>query len=106
MATMNLLSDRFQLLLEEVIDSVEVPSYVKDNIRFDLRPYQVEAHKSLEYYIDRYKKKEKPIHLMFNLATGSGKTLLMASNILYLYSKGYRCFIFFVNSTNIIEKLV
>lgn len=107
MATMNLLSDRFKLLLEEEhIDGIEIPSYVKENInrKFKLRTYQIEAHNSLEYYMDRYKKKEKPIHLMFNLATGSGKTLLMASNILYLYSKGYRCFIFFVNSTNIIEK--
>jgi type III restriction enzyme len=38
------------------------------------------------------------------MATGSGKTLLMAANILYLYNKGYRNFLFFVNSTNIIEK--
>lgn len=107
MATMNLLSDRFKLLLEEeIIDGMDVSSYIKDNINksFKLRTYQIEAHNSLEYYIDRYKKKEKPVHLMFNLATGSGKTLLMATNILYLYSKGYRCFIFFVNSTNIIEK--
>ena len=28
----------------------------------------------------------------------------MAANILYLYNKGYRNFLFFVNSTNIIEK--
>ena len=38
------------------------------------------------------------------MATGSGKTLIMAANILYLYRLGYRNFIFFVNSTNIIEK--
>lgn len=35
---------------------------------------------------------------------GSGKTFLMASNILYLFKLGYRNFIFFVNSTNIIKK--
>ena len=38
------------------------------------------------------------------MATGSGKTLIMAGLILYLYEKGFRNFIFFVNSTNIIEK--
>jgi type III restriction enzyme len=38
------------------------------------------------------------------MATGSGKTLIMAANILQLYKQGYRNFIFFVNSINIIEK--
>lgn len=38
------------------------------------------------------------------MATGSGKTLIRAGLILYLYEKGYRNFLFFVNSTNIIEK--
>lgn len=102
----NLLCDKFQMLFEEVIDEIEIPSYIKDNInpKFKLRQYQIEAHYSLEYYCDKYKKKQIPIHLLFNLATGAGKTLLMASNILYLYKKGYRSFIFFVNSSNIIEK--
>ena len=40
---------------------------------------------------------------MFNLATGTGKTLLMASTILYYYNKGYKHFIFFVNQNNILE---
>jgi type III restriction enzyme len=38
------------------------------------------------------------------MATGSGKTLMMAGLILYLYEKGHRNFLFFVNSTNIIDK--
>src|SRR5438309_1957786 len=38
------------------------------------------------------------------MATGSGKTLIMAGLILYLYEQGYRNFLFFVNSTNIIGK--
>src|SRR5207253_8465117 len=38
------------------------------------------------------------------MATGSGKTLMMAGLILYLYQQGYRNFLFFVNSTNIIKK--
>ena len=38
------------------------------------------------------------------MATGSGKTLVMAGLMLYLYEKGYRNFLFFVNSNNIIKK--
>ena len=38
------------------------------------------------------------------MATGSGKTLVMAGLMLYLYEKGYRNFLFFVNSNNIIQK--
>ena len=41
---------------------------------------------------------------MFNMATGSGKTLIMAALILDCYKRGYRDFIFFVNSTSILEK--
>ena len=38
------------------------------------------------------------------MATGSGKTLGMAGLILYLYTKGFRNFLFFVNSNNSIKK--
>ena len=38
------------------------------------------------------------------MATGSGKTVIMAGLIFYLYTKGYRNFLFFVNQNNILEK--
>ncbi|PDW77059.1 restriction endonuclease [Helicobacter pylori] len=41
---------------------------------------------------------------MFEMATGSGKTLVMAGLILECYKQGYQNFIFFVNSTSILEK--
>ena len=84
----------------------EIPDYLKDNIDplFELRPYQIEAFARFFDYLEVYEDKEWPIHLLFNMATGSGKTLIMAGLILYLYEKGYRNFLFFVNSTNIIEK--
>lgn len=106
MAIMDLLSNKFEAFLEEEMIDCEIPSCIKDNInkKFELRPYQIDSQSLLRYYIEKYKKKVKPVHLMFNLATGSGKTLLMACNILYLYNRGYRNFIFFVNSTNIIDK--
>jgi len=74
------------------------------NPKFELREYQKEALGRFDFYFSEYQKRQWPTHLLFHMATGSGKTLIMAANILYLYRLGYRNFIFFVNSTNIIEK--
>ncbi len=85
----------------------KIPDYLKDNLnpKFELRPYQEEAFARFFYCFDKdFPGKEKPLHLLFNMATGSGKTLIMAGLILYLYEKGYRNFLFFVDSVNIIEK--
>ncbi len=85
----------------------EIPTYLKDNLnpRFALRPYQEEAFARFFHCLDNdFPGKEWPLHCLFNMATGSGKTLIMAGLILYLYEKGYRNFLFFVNSTNIIAK--
>jgi len=54
-------------------------------------------------YISRIELQTRP-HLLFHMATGSGKTLVMAGAMLYLYEQGYRNFLFFVDSTNIVEK--
>lgn len=43
-------------------------------------------------------------HYLFHMATGSGKTLVMAASMLMLYEKGFRKFIFTTNSTNLIDK--
>ena len=85
----------------------EVPVCLTENLNptFALRPYQVEAFARFFHCLDNdYPGKERPLHFLFNMATGSGKTLIMAGLILYLYQKGYRNFLFFVNSTNIIAK--
>jgi len=74
------------------------------NPKFELRGYQKEALGRFDFYFDGYQKRQFPAYLLFHMATGSGKTLIMAANILYLCKLGYRNFIFFVNSTNIIEK--
>jgi len=74
------------------------------NPQLELREYQKEALGRFDFYFTEYQKRKWPSHLLFHMATGSGKTLIMAANILYLYKLGYRNFIFFVNSTNIIEK--
>jgi type III restriction enzyme len=84
----------------------DIPSEILDNLnpKFGLRPYQEEAFARFFYYMNSYPEKLNPSHLLFNMATGSGKTLVMAGLILYLYKQGYRNFLFFVNTTNIIEK--
>lgn len=74
------------------------------NPAFSVREYQKEAIGRFYYYCEEYQQKQQPIHLMFNMATGSGKTMIMAANILYLYKKGYRNFIFFTRLGNIIQK--
>ena len=81
----------------------EIPKYITNNIKYNLFDWQKEA---LEYFLinEDKEKTESYIHLMFNMATGTGKTLIMASLILYYYQKGYRHFIFFVNQNNIVDK--
>ena len=106
------MADKF---LYETLDSAselgflkkEIPDYLKDNLnpKFELRSYQIEAFARFFHCLDNdFPGKDWPLHFLFNMATGSGKTLIMAGLILYLYKKGFRNFIFFVNSTNIIEK--
>ena len=85
---------------------IEVPSYIHANLNptFSLRPYQSEAFARFKYVSSDYQQRIKPTQLLFHMATGSGKTLIMAGCILHLYQLGYRNFIFFVNSSTIIEK--
>lgn len=85
----------------------DIPDSVKLNLnpKFELRPYQIEAFSRFFFcYRNEHHNVSFPLHLLFNMATGSGKTLIMAGLILYLYEQGYRNFLFFVNSINIIEK--
>lgn len=86
----------------------EIPSYIDDNLKHNLRPYQSEAIRYFHYTqtSDTFKHRT-PKQLMFNMATGSGKTDLMASLILYLYKeKGYQNFLFTVNTNGVISKTI
>ncbi len=72
-----------------------------------LREYQKEALQNfISYYENDKLRKNKQVHTLFHMATGSGKTVIMASLLLYLYTKGYRSFLFFVNQTNVLEKTI
>jgi type III restriction enzyme len=90
----------------KALEQVIIPNYIADNLKYEIRPYQEESFKRYIYsdLEDFEGKPKKPYHLLFNMATGSGKTLIMAGLMLYLYEKGYRNFLFFVNSNNIINK--
>ena len=85
----------------------EIPNFLKQGLskRIELREYQKEAFENFITYFEKEKlNKNKQVHTLFHMATGSGKTVIMAGLILYLYEKGYRNFLFFVNQTNILEK--
>lgn len=93
---------------KRALAQVDLPIWIADNLKpgFGQRPYQIEAFKRYIYLDqeDFEEKPRKPYHLLYNMATGSGKTLIMAGLMLHLYQKGYRNFLFFVNSNNIIQK--
>lgn len=100
----------YDILIDEFgrreLTRTQVPNYIIDNLKYEIRPYQKE---SLQRFIlchnENFEgKPDMPFHLLYNMATGSGKTLVMAGLMLYLYEKGYRNFLFFVNSNNIIQK--
>ncbi len=85
--------------------------FVNNNLnpKLELRKYQKQAFtRFYKYYensdTEAYIKPDNNIHLAFHMATGSGKTVMMAGVILYLYEKGYRNFLFFVNRGQIVEK--
>ena len=84
----------------------EIPAYLVDNLKYDFWWWQTKALENfLIYEAIREKEESKdPTHLMFNMATGTGKTMIMAALILYYYKKGYKNFIFFVNQNNIVDK--
>lgn len=84
----------------------EIPSYIQENVNpsFTLRPYQVRAFENFVTYFENEKMCRKPTQTLFHMATGSGKTMIMAGLMLYLYKKGYRNFLFFVNLSNIVKK--
>lgn len=79
-----------------------LPTDITQNLRYAPRPYQVAALERWQKYLDDQPR--IPVQLLFNMATGSGKTYIMAALMLDLYRRGWRNFLFFVNSANILEK--
>lgn len=99
-------------LFEEIEQSkkynayASMPKYIEENINpeFILRPYQIDAFRNFITYFENENLKRYPSQVLFHMATGSGKTMMMAGLILYLYKQGYRNFLFFVHLDNIVKK--
>ncbi|WP_137296102.1 DEAD/DEAH box helicase family protein [Helicobacter pylori] len=80
---------------------IDLPTHITSNLKKELRDYQKQA---IYNYLEKRQFNPFQKHFMFEMATGSGKTLVMAGLILECYKQGYQNFIFFVNSTSILEK--
>ncbi|RVZ97201.1 DEAD/DEAH box helicase [Helicobacter pylori] len=80
---------------------IELPTHITSNLKKELRDYQKQA---IYNYLEKRQSHPTQKHFMFEMATGSGKTLVMAGLILECYKQGYQNFIFFVNSASILEK--
>ncbi|EMT3155519.1 TPA: DEAD/DEAH box helicase family protein [Neisseria gonorrhoeae] len=103
--------DRKSMLEEmEQTDFFALPEFVSNNLKYPFFEWQKSALENFVIF-DRTSKlkdfpdiKNRPTHLLFNMATGAGKTMMMAALILYYFEKGYRHFLFFVNKNNIVYK--
>ena len=79
--------------------------YIDENLKHTLRPYQQTALFSLDWSQRQKDADEKYNQLMFNMATGSGKTDIMAAIILYYYKEfNYTNFLFISNTTAVVDK--
>src|SRR5690625_3409649 len=87
------------------VEPPEVPDYVQDNLNHKLRPYQRQALAQF-IYTQRLDSADLSFnHLLFHMATGSGKTLVLAACMLYLFKEhNKQNFIFFVHTDAIVKK--
>ena len=88
------------------IPKQKVPLYIAENLKFKLFDWQEKALINFLTYqeIKIAEEDNNPTHLLFNMATGTGKTLIMAALLLYYYKQGKNKFVFFVNQKNIVGK--
>jgi len=100
------LFEKLETLREAGSFSDIVPDCISGNINplFELRPYQNKAFSNFINYFENDRLRQNPTQVLFHMATGSGKTLIMAGLIMYLFRKGYHNFLFFVHLDNIIQK--
>lgn len=79
--------------------------YLDENLKHNLRRYQQSALLYLNWSQSQKDANEKYNQLMFNMATGSGKTDVMAAVILYYYKEfNYTNFLFVSNTTAVVDK--
>lgn len=84
-------------------EGYQIPEYINANLIHTLRDYQDKAIRNFHYTQTQIN--PNPQHILFNMATGSGKTDLMAGLILYLYQEhNYHNFLFTVNTNSVLMK--
>ncbi|MGO2617146.1 MAG: DEAD/DEAH box helicase family protein [Lactococcus cremoris] len=86
----------------------ETPDYLEENMVHKFRGYQSEAVRYFHYsqVSDTFKYRNMN-HVLFNMATGSGKTDVMAGLILYMYQElGHQNFLFIVNTNSVLNKTI
>lgn len=101
-----ILHSRIEKRFQDIFESPpEISDYIYKNLSHELRPYQLEALRHFIYTQESTSAQVSFRHLLFHMATGSGKTMVLAATMLYLFKeKGQQNFIFFVNSDAIIKK--
>ena len=86
-------------------NNYQVPDYIKENLNQKLRTYQHEAIRYFHYSQEMPMADDLANQLLFHMATGAGKTMVMAALILYLYKeKNYQNFLFLVNTKGVVQK--
>ncbi|MEK1319338.1 DEAD/DEAH box helicase family protein [Limosilactobacillus fermentum] len=85
----------------------KLPLYIKQNLKHSLRDYQFSAIHNLDAVEKLNGKDDSYNQLMFYMATGSGKTDIMAAIILYMYqAHDYQCFLFTTSTTAVVNKTI
>lgn len=83
----------------------EIPDYILNNLKHHLRNYQKNALMDLDWTQKQKDVNQRYNHLLFHMATGSGKTDVMAAIILYMYREfHYHNFLFVVNTNAVVSK--
>lgn len=102
------LYEKLNVLRQVAPESIKfLPNYIKENLNVsEIRKYQEEAFTNFITYFENENMRMETSKTLFWMATGSGKTLIMAGLMLYLYKQGYRDFMFFVNNNNIVKKTI
>jgi type III restriction enzyme len=102
----NILHKRIEDAFKEIWNTPDpIPKYITKNLKHELRPYQKHALEHFMFVQNQAGSNMLARHLLFHMATGSGKTTVLASLILYLFEEQkFNNFLFFVNSEAIIRK--
>ncbi|MDR3547144.1 MAG: DEAD/DEAH box helicase family protein [Candidatus Pacebacteria bacterium] len=104
--------------------TIENYNEIQRQLKFSLRPYQVEALAAFQLFwkngFDSRSLKDKTLQqgkddeggivewhkIGFEMATGSGKTLLMGAAIMDLYNRGYKDFLILTPNTILFDKTI